>query len=271
MSKVKKKEKIPANLQIDRQILMKQFSQYEENKGEQKAYCIDDRSYEWAGFQFVMLSLSLWKTKKDYLWSTGDRRSFSILSWQHSNHLAWQKREFCFLFHCHHRENQCNILHSYETQWMSQIGATVLLTQTSPCRDIFSPSKPLKKMFAVLKYPSNSIIFPSLLSSSFSYPIQLDDDTRLALLVSIVTVLESRACIQNGSVELTGALGVVLHIATVLLLKELVGSALVVFLGLDGVVVSCRGREAQGLLNMWRLMTQLKLCHRAVSYSLMVK
>jgi len=70
-----------------------------------------------------------------------------------------------------------------------------------------------------------------------NHPIQLDDDAWLAVLVSIVTVTDSRAVLQNGAVELTGALWVVLHIATVLLQEVLVGGALVIFLGLDGVVV----------------------------------
>lgn len=69
------------------------------------------------------------------------------------------------------------------------------------------------------------------------HPIQLDDDAWLAVLVSIVTVTDSRAVLQNSAVELTGALRVVLHIAAVLLQEVLVGGALVIFLGLDGVVV----------------------------------
>lgn len=77
--------------------------------------------------------------------------------------------------------------------------------------------------------PSNTILFPFPLS----YPIQLDDDARLALLVSIVTVVEPRAVLQDGAVELTGALWVVLHISAVLLQEVLIRGALVIFLGLD--------------------------------------
>lgn len=40
------------------------------------------------------LRLSLWKTKRDYLRSTGDVRSLSILSWQHPNHLGRKKDSF---------------------------------------------------------------------------------------------------------------------------------------------------------------------------------
>lgn len=91
--------------------------------------------------------------------------------------------------------------------------------------------------------PSNTIPFPFLLS----YPIQLDDDAWLALLVSIVTVIDSRALLQDGAVELTGALRVVLHVAAVLLQEVLVRDALVIFLGLDGVVVGCRGESGGGV------------------------
>lgn len=86
--------------------------------------------------------------------------------------------------------------------------------------------------------PSNSIPFPFPLS----YPIQLDDDAWLAIMVSIVTVIDARAILQKGAIELTGALGVVLDIAAVLLQEVLVWDALVIFLGLRGVVVGCRGR-----------------------------
>lgn len=86
--------------------------------------------------------------------------------------------------------------------------------------------------------PSNSIPFPFPLS----YPIQLDDDALLALMVSIVTVIDARALLQKGAIELTGALGVVLDVAAVLLQEVLVWDALVIFLGLRGVVVGCRGR-----------------------------
>lgn len=90
--------------------------------------------------------------------------------------------------------------------------------------------------------PSNSILF-SLPSFFLSYPIQLDDDAWLSILVSIVTVMDSRAHVENGAVELTGAFGVVLHIAAVLLHKVFVGLALCIFLGLDGVIVGCRGED----------------------------
>lgn len=83
-------------------------------------------------------------------------------------------------------------------------------------------------------------------SSFFSYPIQLDDDAWLALLVSIVTVIDSGAVLQNGAVELTGALGVILHVAAVLLHKVLVWGALVVLLGLYRVVVRCGGGKGEG-------------------------
>lgn len=79
--------------------------------------------------------------------------------------------------------------------------------------------------------PSNTIPF-RIAFSLFPYPIQLDDDAWLALLVSIVTVGDARALLQDGAVELTGALGVVLHIAAVLLQEVLVRGALVVLLGL---------------------------------------
>lgn len=91
--------------------------------------------------------------------------------------------------------------------------------------------------------PSNTIPFPLPLS----YPIQLDDDAWLAVLVSIVTVTDSRAVLQKGAVELTGALRVVLHVAAVLLHEVLVWGALIIFLGLDGVVVSCRGKSGGGV------------------------
>lgn len=90
--------------------------------------------------------------------------------------------------------------------------------------------------------PSNSIPFPFPLS----YPIQLDDDAWLAIMVSIVTVIDARAILQKGAIELTGALGVVLDIAAVLLQEVLVWDALVIFLGLRGVVVGCRGRGREG-------------------------
>lgn len=79
-----------------------------------------------------------------------------------------------------------------------------------------------------------------------NHPIQLDDDARLALLVSIVTVTDSRAVLQNGAVELTGTLRIVLHVPAVLLQEVLVWGALVVFLGLHGVVVGCQ-EPVQGL------------------------
>lgn len=41
--------------------------------------------------EIVTLSVWLWKTKSDYLCSTGDIGSLSILSWQHSNHLVRKK------------------------------------------------------------------------------------------------------------------------------------------------------------------------------------
>lgn len=94
--------------------------------------------------------------------------------------------------------------------------------------------------------PSNTIPLPSPLS--FSYPIQLDDDAWLSFLVSIVTVTDSRAVLQNGAVELTWALWVVLHIATVLLQEVLVWGALVIFLALNGVVVGCRGKARVGFI-----------------------
>lgn len=79
--------------------------------------------------------------------------------------------------------------------------------------------------------------------SSFSYPIQLDDDAWLAIPVSVGMVIDSRAVLQDGAVELTGALRVVLHITTVLLQEVLVWGALVIFLGLDGVVVGWKGGQ----------------------------
>lgn len=91
---------------------------------------------------------------------------------------------------------------------------------------------------------------PSLFFNAFplSYPIQLDDDAWLALLVSIVTVIDARAVLQEGAVELTGALRVVLHITTVLLQEVLVWGALVIFLDLYGVVVGCRGKDSVGFI-----------------------
>lgn len=79
-----------------------------------------------------------------------------------------------------------------------------------------------------------------------NHPIQLDDDAWPAVLVSIVTVIDSRAVLQYGAVELTGALWVVLHITTVLLQEVAVWDALIIFLGLDGVVVGCQ-EPVQGL------------------------
>lgn len=73
-----------------------------------------------------------------------------------------------------------------------------------------------------------------------NYPIQLDDDAWLGVLVTIVTVVDPRARFKNGAVKLTGAFWVVFHIAAVLLLEILVGSAMVIVLGLDGVVVGCQ-------------------------------
>lgn len=115
----------------------------------------------------------------------------------------------------------------------------MLLAQTFLLCRVFFFSQSAFFMFPKCLLATTSISLPFFFSS-FSYPIQLDDDARLAILVSIVTVIESRAFSQNGSVELTGALGVVLHIAAVLLQEVLVRSARVVLLGLDGVVVSCR-------------------------------
>lgn len=83
--------------------------------------------------------------------------------------------------------------------------------------------------------PSNSILFLSLFPRS--YPIHLDDDTWLSLLVSIVTVKDARALLQQGAVELTGALRVVLHVAAVLLEEVLIRGALIILLDLHGVVV----------------------------------
>lgn len=85
--------------------------------------------------------------------------------------------------------------------------------------------------------PSNTVFFPLFPS----YPIHLDDDAWLALPVTIVTVLESRALLKNGAVELTGALWVVLHVTAVFLQEVLVWGAFMVFLGLEGVVIGCRG------------------------------
>lgn len=70
-----------------------------------------------------------------------------------------------------------------------------------------------------------------------NHPIHFDDDARLANVVTIVTIIKSRADVQYGAVELTGAFWVVLHLTAVLLLKILVRDALVVFLGLDCIVV----------------------------------
>lgn len=78
-----------------------------------------------------------------------------------------------------------------------------------------------------------------------SYPIHLDDNAWLALVVSIVTVMDSRAFIEDCAVKLTGAFRVVFHIAAVLLPEVLVGGALVVFLGLDGVVVGCSREDCR--------------------------
>lgn len=83
--------------------------------------------------------------------------------------------------------------------------------------------------------PSNSILFLSLFPRP--YPIHLDDDTWLSLLVSIVTVNDARALLQPGAVELAGALRVVLHVAAVLLEEVLIRGALVILLDLRGVVV----------------------------------
>lgn len=88
--------------------------------------------------------------------------------------------------------------------------------------------------------PSNTNPFHSLF---LSYPIQLDDDARLAISVSIVTIFDSRAVLEDGAVELTGAFGEVLHITAVLLGEVPVCDAFMVFLGLDGVIVGCREQE----------------------------
>lgn len=88
--------------------------------------------------------------------------------------------------------------------------------------------------------PSNNH-HPVLSLSVSLYPIQLDDDAWLADVVSIVTVIDSIAVLQDAAVELTGALRVVLHIATVLLEEVLVRCALVILLGLDCVVVGWGG------------------------------
>lgn len=83
--------------------------------------------------------------------------------------------------------------------------------------------------------PSNTIPFP--LPFPHSYPIHLDDDAWLSLLVSIVTVIDAGALFQQGAVELTGALWVVLHVTAVLLQEVLIRGALIVLLDLCGVVV----------------------------------
>lgn len=83
--------------------------------------------------------------------------------------------------------------------------------------------------------PSNTTPFP--LPFPRPYPIHLDDDAWLSLPVSIVMVIDARALLQQGAVELTGALWVVLHVAAVLLQEVLIRDALVVFLDLRGVVV----------------------------------
>lgn len=75
------------------------------------------------------------------------------------------------------------------------------------------------------------------LYSAISYPIELDDDTGLAIAITIGAICQAGAVSQNGAVELAGALGIVPYTSAVRLEEILVRCTLVVLLGLLRVVV----------------------------------